>query len=125
MDETEAKVIERTTTFADALEILWERNHKGPGTETGWPDHNFYFHDGHVFKIEFKRTGEEASPLQAHRIAALRERGYDVEVYDSSYEACKALAYRMGAYPPPGGSDDGPSGSGELSLLKRYSRTLG
>lgn len=105
--------------------MLYERNHKGPGAEVGWPDYTFYLPGGKCFKIEFKATGEPASPLQEERIAALRERGYDVEIHDNSYKACCALAQRMGAGPEAGGPDDGPRWSSKFSLLERYSRTLG
>src|SRR5690606_35339893 len=47
----ERDVIKATTDLADKLQVLWERNHKGPGAAAGWPDYDFYFPGAHVWIV--------------------------------------------------------------------------
>lgn len=54
------------------------------------PDRLFLFPDRPRW-IEFKRPGEEPTPLQADKIAQLRELGYEVEVHDNKEQACAAI----------------------------------
>jgi hypothetical protein len=56
----------------------------------GWPDRLFLIPGGRPLLIEFKRGGEEARILQAHRIETLKKLGYDAYAVDN-YE--DAMAY--------------------------------
>ena len=47
------------------------------------------------FLIEFKRPGEEPTPLQWDTIKHLRAAGYDVEVHDSKESAIAAIQKRL------------------------------
>ena len=51
--------------------------------------------DAKPFLIEFKRPGEEPTPLQWETIMWLRASGYDVEVHDSKETAIAAIKLRM------------------------------
>lgn len=53
--------------------------------------------DGRLFFIEFKRPGEEPTPLQWDTINSLRAAGFDVEVHDNAEEAIAALQRRLAA----------------------------
>lgn len=77
---------------------LHERNHKGRGAATGWPDDRFYFGSGHCYLIEFKRPDGPTTARQAYIIKLLKAAGHDVDIYDKSDEAIAALAQRMGAF---------------------------
>ncbi len=47
-----------------------------------WPDRFFFYKEGSLFFIEFKRPGEVPTEKQARKIADLRKRGFRVYVVD-------------------------------------------
>lgn len=52
-----------------------------------WPDRMILMPAGRVIFIEFKRVGEEVTPLQKDVHEYLGKRGYDVQVFDNEEEA--------------------------------------
>lgn len=64
--------------------VIWGR--------AGWPDHFFFGPRGRMKMIEFKKPGDEPTPLQDHIHSLLRRLGHDVEVHDNKEEACASLA---------------------------------
>lgn len=84
----ESAVQKRTIRYAVSIGLMVRRNYMGPGTETGWPDVEFFFPNGHMFFIEFKAPGESLRKRQEFIIKQLRERGHVVYVC-SSFEAAK------------------------------------
>lgn len=63
----------------------------------GWPDRLFLFPYNRMFFIEFKRQGEEPTPLQVNRHKFLKKWGYDVEVHESAETAIRSLEARLEA----------------------------
>ncbi len=59
--------------------------------QRGVPD-RLFIRDGQIVFIEFKRTGEQPTKLQARMIARLREAGCTVFVCDSVEGGCDALS---------------------------------
>lgn len=57
-------------------------------------DRWFFFPNGHLYIIEFKRPGQVPTPRQQKEIDELKELGFDVEVHDDSDEAITALRKR-------------------------------
>ncbi len=98
-DQTEADVRDPVVRWAKANGILHERNHKGKGAATGWPDDRFYFGSGRCYIIEFKRpVGGTLSARQEYIINLLKAAGHDVDVFDRPDEAISAISQRMGAF---------------------------
>lgn len=63
--------------------VIWGR--------AGWPDHIF-IKNGKVTFMEFKKPGEEPTPLQKHIHKMLRSEGVIVEVIDNVEAGYEALA---------------------------------
>lgn len=93
---TEADVRDPVVRWFKANGGLHERNHKGKGAATGWPDDRFNFGQGHVYVVEFKRpVGGTISARQQYIVDLLKAAGHDVDFHNSPDEAIKALARRM------------------------------
>lgn len=60
-------------------------------TEAGYPDRLFVSPYGHTIFIEFKKPGEEPSPLQYHRLSELTKRGVPATWCDNVLEAIGIL----------------------------------
>ena len=56
----------------------------------GWPDRLFIFH-GKVLFIEFKRLGEQPTPLQKFVHGVLQGHGMRVEVVDDHYKGRRLI----------------------------------
>jgi hypothetical protein len=95
---TEKQVRDPVVAWFKARGGLHERNHKGKGAATGWPDDRFYFGSGHCYIVEFKRPGGTTTARQEYIIKLLRDAGHDVDIHDQSDEAIRALSQRMGAF---------------------------
>lgn len=71
----------RLAVIAEAkrLGVPHERNHKGPGAETGWPDDKFYIPGGKPWLVEFKAPGKFVEPgsRQDFILSMLKRIGYD------------------------------------------------
>lgn len=59
--------------------------------EAGYPDRLFVSPYGHTIFIEFKKPGEEPSPIQYHRLEELRKRGVPATWCDNVHEAIGIL----------------------------------
>lgn len=97
IERTEQDVRRHTIDAAKREGVLHERNHKGPGAATGFPDDKFWMPHGRVMLVEFKSPGKkgDTSARQDEIIERLRAYGHDVEVFDSSVEAVAAIRERM------------------------------
>lgn len=62
----------------------WQRKFKSPGRRSA-PD-QIYAKNGRVFFIEYKATGEDATPLQKQEHKRMRDAGLSVYVCDSREE---------------------------------------
>jgi hypothetical protein len=82
--------IENDTRASAHVELGIESIKLNLSGNRGWPDTLFLF-DGHVFFIEFKRPGEEATELQLFRINWLKDNGFPAMVCDNVNEAMEAL----------------------------------
>lgn len=89
----EGKVLRALKKAARANDLLFIRNHFGPGAEAGWPD-VVLVGAGSVVWVETKAPGGKPRPLQEERMRALREKGQRVEVVDS-VEGARALVAEM------------------------------
>lgn len=85
------------TKLADKLGVVWERNHKGAGASSGWPDLKLYIDGGRVWLVEMKQKGKKPTALQMLRIETLRGLGYDVDWFSDADTACEGLTRRVGA----------------------------
>lgn len=56
-----------------------------------WPDRLFLRKFPEMVWVEFKRPGESLRPNQEKRVAAMRSRGYRVEVIDSKEQFANAF----------------------------------
>jgi len=83
--------------MAEGLGVLHERNHKGKGAATGYPDDKFYIAGGRPWIVEFKRPGERPKKRQLYIIGQLQEAGYDVSVIDRIDTFCTEFLQRVGA----------------------------
>jgi hypothetical protein len=93
---TEKQVRDPVVVFAKKNGVLHERNHKGPGAATGFPDDRFYFAKGRCLMIEFKAEVSGAiSARQKLIIDTLRDAGHDVEVHNNTDEAVRAITQRL------------------------------
>ena len=57
----------------------------------GWPDHLLLGPEGRTVFIEFKKPGEEPTPIQVHTHAQLRKLGHTVLLCDSFEQAVGPL----------------------------------
>lgn len=64
----------------------WYRIKIMRASRSGFPDH-FFIRSGEIILIEFKRKGEDPSPLQDKEIKELRRQGARVEVVDNLRQA--------------------------------------
>lgn len=98
-DITEDKVRDPVVRWAKANGIMHERNHKGRGAATGWPDDRFYFGSGHQYIIEFKRpVNAKTTERQKYIVRLLKAAGHDVDFHDQSDEAIRSLQERLGSF---------------------------
>lgn len=95
---TEKQVRDPVVAWHKAHGGLHERNHKGRGAATGWPDDRFYFGSGHCYMVEFKATNGTTSARQAYIIKLLKAAGHDVDIHNKPDEALRALAQRMDTF---------------------------
>jgi hypothetical protein len=56
----------------------------------GWPD-RIFLHKGRVLFIEFKRVGEDPTPLQVWRHKMLKQQCFQIEVCEEYYHAVRIL----------------------------------
>lgn len=77
--------------------VAWARRNgiratklQGPGNRSN-PDYIFWIPGGRPLLIEFKRPGQEPTPLQTHTILLFHDDGYDVEVHDTKESAIEAI----------------------------------
>jgi hypothetical protein len=63
--------------------------------DAGWPDRVFLIPGGRPFFVEFKRSGDDARPLQEFRHELLRKLRYDVELHDDYDAAMNAIKKRL------------------------------
>jgi hypothetical protein len=61
-----------------------------------WPDRMYMIPGGKPLFIEFKRPGEEPTPLQEDNHKMLRELGYDIETHTDAEEAFASIKRRLG-----------------------------
>ena len=59
--------------------------------QTGWPDRIYFVGDGVCVFIEYKRPGEEPTPLQYDILERLDEEGYWVLWTDNESDAINAV----------------------------------
>lgn len=85
----EASVEKGTVRKAKEQLGIMSRKMNGLGFNS-WPDRMFMV-PRRPFFIEFKRVGEEPTPLQQDNHSWLRSLGYEVEVHDSTDEAFESI----------------------------------
>lgn len=96
---TEDDVRDPVVKWAKANGVLHERNHKGKGAATGWPDDFFNFGSGHLYRVEFKRPiGGVITARQEYIMGLLKAAGHDVDFHNKPDEAIEAIASRLGAF---------------------------
>lgn len=92
-------------------------------TEAGYPDRMFVSPYGHTIFIEFKRPGEEPSPLQYHRLSELTKRGVPATWCDNVLEAIgilkSSLETAVDAAPVPEEGDTATIVTGVRRALSR------
>lgn len=76
--------------------VAWAKKHKFltpkvKFVEAGYPDRLFISPYGHTIFIEFKKPGEEPTPIQAHRLTELTKRGVPATWCDNVIEAIRIL----------------------------------
>jgi hypothetical protein len=76
------------------LQGIRHRKMNGLGNRS-WPDQMILIPGGKPFFIEFKRPGNDLSPLQADTINYLLSVGYDVEVHTDRARAISAIEERL------------------------------
>lgn len=69
----------------------WVRKFKSPGNNAV-PD-DVFAKDGHIFFVEFKATGEEATDLQKDEHEEMREQGLTVYVCDAREKFAEILGW--------------------------------
>lgn len=93
----EAKIKARAITFAKAQGCGHQRMSFRPGVRKAFPDDCFLVPGGRPLFIEFKRPGEEPTPLQYHRLEELNDLGYWATWADNFDAARSAIVEAMGA----------------------------
>jgi hypothetical protein len=78
----------------------WHRKFKSPGKRSA-PD-RIFAKTGHVFFVEFKATGEDATPLQNDEHEAMDAAGLVVWVCDSREQFKTILAFEEAMLAHPG-----------------------
>jgi hypothetical protein len=63
-----------------------------------WPDRMFFFPQGVLVLMEFKRPGEYLTPAQSYITSQLRNLGYHVYVCDNAEEAVHICACAIDAF---------------------------
>jgi hypothetical protein len=95
----EAEVRDPVVKWAKANGVLHERNHKGRGAGTGWPDDRFYFGQGRTYLVEFKRERNgRTTKRQELIIQLLRDAGHDVDIHNDTDKALAAIRTRLEAF---------------------------
>jgi len=98
-EQTEDYVRDPAVRWAKANGILHERNHKGKGAATGWPDDRFYFGSGHAYYVEFKRpVSPKITERQKYIVRLLKDAGHDVDFHDQSDAAIASLKERLDTF---------------------------
>lgn len=95
VEASEADVIRHVTQWCKSVGLRYQRMAFLPGVATSYPDIEFHVPGGRPTLIEFKRPGEKPRPAQLHRLAVLRDDGYDAVWYDNSKDAIEHLHRRM------------------------------
>jgi hypothetical protein len=92
--------MKRLESYTENKVVAWARNNGVLTTKVlgakGWPDRAFWFSEGAVVLVEFKRQGERPRKLQRFIMAQLRALQYDVIWTDSYEEAIEYLASYLG-----------------------------
>jgi hypothetical protein len=69
----------------------------------GWPDRLFIGTFPNMLWVEFKRPGEEPSPLQIHRLGHAEFLGYKTKVIDNVEDGIQAIREMVAASVPKKG----------------------
>lgn len=88
--EIETKVVDKAKKIFSVISFKLALKH-----DAGWPDRVFLIPGGVPFFIEFKRSGDDARPLQKFRHELLRKLGYDIELHDDYDTAMAAIKKRL------------------------------
>jgi hypothetical protein len=89
---TEKYTQNKVCEWAKKRRIEANRQHKGAGAGTGWPDVQFILPAGRSVWIEFKSPGKKATARQLHIIGKLEKAGHEVHVCDDPERAIDILA---------------------------------
>jgi hypothetical protein len=87
---SEADIEGKVTRWAKKRDIICVKFQ--PKGDVGWPDHIYVIPpNGAVVFIEFKKPGEEPTPLQYYRIATINQAGGNAYWADSVGDAAAIL----------------------------------
>jgi hypothetical protein len=87
---TEADIEKKVTAWAKARGIVCLKYQ--PKGDVGWPDHIYVIPpNGRVVFIEFKKPGEEPTPMQQHRLYCIEGAGGNAYWADSVSKAITIL----------------------------------